>query len=146
MLKVRKAIQEMKEGKAPGPSGIPIEVIEICGCEDSLSHAAHSRMDGLGTSESCRKSVLIPLYKGKGDAKECSNYRSVKLVEHSMKVIERVFERRLTRIADISGMQLEFMPGRGTIDGIFAVRQNLWKNFVLLMKNCIWFCGSGKGV
>ena len=40
-----------------------------------------------------------------------------------MKVVERVFESRLSKVLDIDGNQLGFMPGRGTIDGIFAVRQ-----------------------
>ena len=34
---VRRAAQEIKKRKAPGPSGMPIEVIEICGCEDKLN-------------------------------------------------------------------------------------------------------------
>ena len=44
-----------------------------------------------------------------------------------MKIIERVFERRLRNVVDIDEMQLGFMPGRGTIDGIFAIRQLMEK-------------------
>ena len=32
-----------------------------------------------------RDSVLVPLYKGKGDVRECGSYRGVKLLEHGMK-------------------------------------------------------------
>ena len=67
--------------------------------------------------------MLIPLYKVKGDAKSCSNYGSVKLLEHGMKVVERMFEERLRKVIDMSEMQLGFMPGRGTTDGKFSSSQ-----------------------
>ena len=39
-------------------------------------------------------SVLVPLYKGKGDVRDCGAYnRGVKLLEHGMKVVERVVEK-----------------------------------------------------
>jgi len=43
---------------------------------------------------SWRRSVLIPLYKGKGDAKEFSNYRSVKMLEYAMKILNEDFGKR----------------------------------------------------
>jgi len=46
-------------------------------------------------------------------------YRAIKLLEHAMKVIERVFERRIREKI----MQFGFMPGKGTTDAIFTVRQ-----------------------
>ena len=33
---------------------------------------------------------MINVYKGKGDALECGSYRGIKLLEHAMKVFERV--------------------------------------------------------
>ena len=49
-----------------------------------------------------RKSVLIPLYKNKGDIQNCLNYRGIKLVSHTMKLWERVIERRLRLETNIS--------------------------------------------
>ena len=34
---------------------------------------------------------LLPIYKGKGDPMECGSYRGIKLLEHAMKVVERIF-------------------------------------------------------
>ena len=39
-----------------------------------------------------------------------------------MKVIERVFERRMREIVEIDKRQFGFMPGRGTTDAIFGAR------------------------
>nr|GEX60239.1 hypothetical protein [Tanacetum cinerariifolium] len=40
-------------------------------------------------------SEVIPIYKNKGDAQACSNYRGIKLLSHTMKLWERVIERSL---------------------------------------------------
>ena len=37
-------------------------------------------------------SYMISLFKGKGSALERGNYRGLKLLEHAMKVLERIFE------------------------------------------------------
>ena len=50
-------------------------------------------------------------------------YGAIKLLEHAMKVIERVFKRRIREKVKIDAMQLGFMPGKGTTDAIFTVRQ-----------------------
>jgi len=39
-----------------------------------------------------KSSILLPVFKGKGDPMECGSYRVIQLLEHAMKVIERVFE------------------------------------------------------
>ena len=46
------------------------------------------------------------VYKGKGDALACGSYRGIKLIEHAMKVLERVIERRVRNIVKIDSMQL----------------------------------------
>ena len=40
-----------------------------------------------------------------------------------MKIYERVLEKRLRQQVVIDNMQIGFMPGRGTMDTIFIVRQ-----------------------
>ena len=67
------------------------------------------------------RSWLVNVYKGKGDALECGSYRGIKLVEHAMKVLERVIERRVRNIVKIDSMQFGFMAGKSTTDAIFIV-------------------------
>ena len=68
-------------------------------------------------------SFIINIYKGKGDALERGNYRGLKLLDHVMKGIERVIEKIIRERISIDDMQFGFMPGRGTTDAIFILRQ-----------------------
>ena len=51
--------------------------------------------------ESWQMSELVAIYKGKGDELEYSSSRGIKLLEHGMKVAERVLERRLRQAVEI---------------------------------------------
>ena len=73
--------------------------------------------------EDWSRSWLVNVYKGKGDALECGSYRGIKLVEHAMKILERVIERRVRNVVKIDSMQFGFMAGKSTTDAIFIVRQ-----------------------
>jgi len=59
---------------------------------------------------------------------ECGSYRGIKLLEHAMKVVERIFEQRIQQQIDIVDIQFGFMKGKGTSDAIFIVRQ-MQENF-----------------
>ena len=73
--------------------------------------------------ESWQMSELVPIYKGKGDVLECGSSRGIKLLEHGMKVAERVLERRLRQAVEIDKMQFGFRSGTGTTRAIFIARQ-----------------------
>ena len=45
---------------------------------------------------------------------------AMELLEHGMKVVERVLEKRLCRIVSVDEMQFDLVPERGTIDAIFS--------------------------
>ena len=45
--------------------------------------------------EEWRRSVLIPIYKNKGNAQCCGMYRGIKLMSHTMKIWKRIIEARL---------------------------------------------------
>ena len=69
------------------------------------------------------QSLIVCLYKGKGDALERGNYRSLKLTEQIMKVLERIVEGLIRQLVSTDDSQFGFVPGRGTTDTIFVVRQ-----------------------
>ena len=59
---------------------------------------------------------------------ECGSYRGIKLLEHAMKVVEKIFENRIRQLIEIGGMQFGFMKGKGSTDVIFMARQ-MQENF-----------------
>ena len=73
------------------------------------------------------RSVLIPIYKNKGDAQCCGNYRGIKLMSRTMKVRERIIEARLRDRVEISKQQYGFVLEKGTTDAMFALRMLMEK-------------------
>ena len=69
------------------------------------------------------QTFIVCLYKGKGDALERGNYRGLKLTEQVMKVLERIVDGLIRQLVSIDDSQFGFVPGRGTTDAIFVVRQ-----------------------
>ena len=66
--------------------------------------------------------MLVPIFKEKGDVRNCNTYGGLKLLEHVMKIVERVLERKIRESVNIDSMQFGFMPGRETTDALFVVR------------------------
>ena len=77
--------------------------------------------------EEWRSSTLIPLYKNKGEAQVRRNYRGLKLHSHTMKLWERVIEKRIRQEAGIREHQFGFMPGRSTTEAIHVLRRLMEK-------------------
>ena len=64
----------------------------------------------------------MSLHKNKGDIQKCSNYRGIKLMNHTMKFWERVIEHRLRYHAKIVENQFGFMSRRSTTKAIHLLR------------------------
>ena len=84
-----------------------------------------------------KSSVVLPIYKGKGDPMECGSYRGIKLLEHAMKLVERIFEHRIRQQIKIDDMQFGFMKGKGTTDAIFMARLTCRRILDLKVKSSI---------
>ena len=78
-------------------------------------------------SDQWKISTLVPLYKNKGDVQNCANYRGIKLMSHTMKLWEKVIEKRLRKETIVTENQFGFMPGRSTIEAIHLLRQLIEK-------------------
>ena len=122
---VVKALGKMKAGKAAGPSEVSVEMIAASGeiGIDVMVELCQSVLDGRGMPDEWALSVVVPIFKGKGDAMNCGAYRGVKLLEHAMKIVEKVLEKRMRRMVKVDEMQFGFMPGKGTIDAVFILRR-----------------------
>ena len=121
---VMENMQRMKNGKAVGPDDIPVEVWK-CLAESALKFLTklyNRTMESERMPEEWRDSVLIPIFKNNGDVQSCSNYRGIKLISHTMKLWERIVEKRLRSDLKFSNQQYGFMPGKSTTDALFALR------------------------
>ena len=61
---------------------------------------------------------------------ELGCYTGIRLLEHAMKVVEKIFEHRIRQQIEIDDMQFGFMKGKGTTDAIFMARQ-MQENFAV---------------
>ncbi|KAL6564528.1 hypothetical protein OROMI_015978 [Orobanche minor] len=122
---VTMALKKMGSKKAEGPDGIPIEVWRCLGERgiDWLTMLFNKIWRSNKMPSAWRKSILVPLYKNKGDVQDCSNYRGIKLMSHTMKLWERVIEQRIRKCVKITENQFGFMPGRSTMEAIYLIRQ-----------------------
>ena len=70
-----------------------------------------------------KRSVFIPIPK-KGNAKECSNYRTIVLISHISKVMLKILQARLQQYVnhELPDVQAGFRKGRGTRDQIASIR------------------------
>jgi len=91
MAEVRAVPKKMKMHKAPGLSGLVAQMIQATG--DIGIQWIIDLCNGIvkegSIPEDWKSSVVLPIYKGKGDPMECGFYRGIKLLEHAMKVVEK---------------------------------------------------------
>ena len=59
-----------------------------------------------------KNSILVPVYKGKGDPLVCGSYRAIKLPEQPIKVLKRMLEKKIRCQVSIDNMQFGLMLGK----------------------------------
>ena len=105
-------------------SSIPVELFQIL--KDDTVKVLHSicKFGKLSSGHRTEKrSVFIPIPK-KGNAKECSNYRTIAHIAHASKVMLKILQARLQQYVnhELSDVQAGFRKGRGTRDQIANIR------------------------
>ena len=94
--KVKWALESITTNKASGSDGIPVELFQIL--KDDAVKVLHSICQQIWKAQQWpqdwKGSVFIPIPK-KGNAKECSNYRTIVLISHTSKVILKILQARL---------------------------------------------------
>ena len=78
-----------------------------------------ANLENLAVAPGLEKSVFIPIAK-KGNAKKCSNYRTIALISHSSKIMLKILQARLQQYVNLElpVVQAGFRKGRGTRDQI----------------------------
>ena len=126
--------------KASGGDEITVELFQIL--EDDAVKVLHSMCQQIWKTQQWpqdwKRSVFIPIQK-KGNAKECSDYRTIALISHASKVMLKILQARLQQSVnhELLDVQAGFRKGRGTRDqiaNIHWIRLYFWG----LQNHCRW--------
>ena len=93
---VKWALGSITTNKASRGDGIPVELFQIVK-DDAvkvLRSICQQIWKTLQWPQDWKMSVFIPIPK-KGNAKECSYYRTIALISHTSKVLLKIFQTRL---------------------------------------------------
>ena len=120
------AVRKLKTGMAPGPDGIPPELLKVAG--DTVILSLHDLFVTAWTHRKVpaewRQGIIIPIFKGKGSRMLCKNYRPISLLSIPGKVFALVLLQRIQPLLLLKQRpeQSGFTPSRSTSDAIVALR------------------------
>ena len=99
--------------KASGGNEIPVELFQILKAD--AVKVLHSICHQIWKTQQWPQD-----WKKKGNAKECSNYRTIALISHTSKVMFKILQVRLQQYMnhELPDVQAGFRKGRGTRDQI----------------------------
>ena len=118
---VKWALESITTNKASGGDRIPVELFQIL--KDDAVKRLHSISQQIWKTQQWpqdwKRSVFFPIPK-KGNAKECSNYRTIALISHASKVMLKILQARLQQCMnhELPDVQAGFRKVRGTTDQI----------------------------
>ena len=127
---VKWALRSITMKKASGGDGIPVELFQIL--KDDAVKVLHSICQQIWKTQhwpqDWKRSVFIPIPK-KGNAKECSNCRTIALISHTSKVTVKILQIKLQQYVnrELPDVQAGFKKGRGTRDQIANICQIIEK-------------------
>ena len=95
-FEVKWALGSITMSKASGGDGIPVELFQIL--KDDAVKVLHPMCQQIWKTprrpQDWKRSLFIPIPK-KGNAKECSNYRTIALISHASKVMLKILQAGL---------------------------------------------------
>ena len=117
---VKWALGSITMNKASGGDGILVELFQILK-DDTVKvlHSIYQIWKSQEEPQDWKRSVFIPIPK-KGNANECSNYRTTALISHASKVMLKILQARLQQYVnrELPDVQAGFRKGRRTRDQI----------------------------
>jgi len=122
---IRKAIQQLRNGKAAGPDNIPAEALkaDLTTMVEMLYPLFKQIWEEEEVPADWKEGYLIKLPK-KGDLSNCANYRGITLLSVPGKVFNRVLLERMKGQVDtlLRDQQAGFRKNRSCVDQIATLR------------------------
>ena len=129
----------MKKGKSPGVDGITSEMLKYGGeaLLECLTRVCKVCVSEEKVPNDWVRTIVVPLYQGKGNRNDCKNYRGISLLCIPGKVYGRILIERVRVLTEgmIGEEQCGFRSGRGCVDQVFVMKQMSEK-----------FCGKNKSL
>ena len=143
--------------KVSGSDGILVELFQIL--KDDAVKVLHSLCQQIWKiqqwPQDWKRSVFIPIPK-KGNAKECSNYRTIALISHTSKVMLKILQARLQQYMnhELPDVQAGFRKCRGNRDQIAKIcwitektrkfQKNIYFSFTDNAKSFVWITTNNR--
>ncbi|XDV49320.1 hypothetical protein PO909_018594 [Leuciscus waleckii] len=120
---------------------IPAEVWKLIGRHgaESLASLFNRMIAENKPPRAWTTSVSVPIWKGKGDVSECTNYRPISLLCHTMKIFERILDGHLQSIAnttlnavlprDAERSMLSTAAGYSRRNIVIKTRKSIWRSW-----------------
>ena len=120
------AIKKLKNGKAPGPDGIPVECYKKM--KESQLKIVLQMINNWWTQESVEDEVtqaLVILLFKKGDKSNLANYRPISLLNTNYKLLAAIIQKRIADSLDkhLQRTQYGFRQQKGTTQATHYVRR-----------------------
>ena len=122
---VKKALTNLKKHKSAGPDGIVADVLQAGGSrlEEELYEIMNKVWQEEGIPTEWARSTIVTIPK-KGDRKECANYRTLSLMNHTCKALMSIIRDRLQACVEqhLAEEQAGFRKDRSTTQQILVLR------------------------
>ena len=104
-----------------------------------------ANLENSAVATGLEKVSFIPMPK-KGNAKECSNYRTIALISHASKVMLKILQARLQQYVnhELPDVQAGFRKGRETRDQISNICWIMEKATEFQKNICFYFIDYAK--
>ena len=97
MNKVKKGLEIMKNDKASGPTGV---VEKHLAGKQVILQIANETLYIKDMPHDWKTSTVVPIYKKKSSVMDCASYQGVKILEHGMKVVKTLLEKRGKKVSE----------------------------------------------
>ena len=133
----------VKKGSAPGIDEMRVYMVMAAG-ESGISwpkRLLNTCLRQGKVPEEWRIGLIVPIRKRKGEVQDPGKYRGITLLSHTMKLLERILDARIQKRLEheFGEEQQGFRKGRGTTDGMFALRQLAEKRLELQGRMAVGF-------
>jgi Reverse transcriptase (RNA-dependent DNA polymerase) len=117
---VRCALRRTASYKAPGPDGLPAELMKGAGRSGTqmLQRLFNSILVTTSVPSSWRRGSISSIHKS-GDRADCGNYRGITLLPTMDKLFMSILINRVQGAAPFHPRQYAFVRGRGTAEASF---------------------------